>query len=246
MTNARQVALGIIAALAVLGGFLKFRRAPAIAPNAPVEAQATPAGKKVATRSIPPKGVMQPPRFEPAHPAASEEGLTTDPTDAEYDPTALMHAHQMRASELFARETRVDSWARVVEQKINVTLAHDYAVMLPDRTFDVTAECRTSTCMVKIVIPPNLSVAETMAIQGIPQWAGLGSGVQGQGIKDGILTMAYTISKERRDQAEFDRTLAANREQLADKIRAAGDISKAPPSEREYVRILSRYRASID
>ena len=151
--------------------------------------------------------------------------LTTDPESPDYDPSALMFVNKTPAAELFRLESRKLEWAPEMERRIERTLRADFSAVLPDRALPMRVECRTSSCLVEIDASVGLSDAESTILEIIPQWAGLGSAVQIARSRH-TLSVAMTISRERRDLVEFDRTTTRSRAEKYDRMRSA-DYSKA-------------------
>jgi hypothetical protein len=124
-----------------------------------------------------------------------------------------------RTRDLFDLEKRRPEWAAEVEKRIHETLRGDFVSVFPDKKFEVESECRTSTCIVKIAFPSDLSESERQVALSIPQFASLGSSVEISG-SGNTLSFEMTISKDRRNLEEFDRTMMEKREEIFTKISA--------------------------
>ena len=196
-----------------------------------------------ATGTRSPSGSRQPgpatPTFVPFDPREDRYALAVDPDDPNYDPTALLVARNMRAAELFKAEKRNPGWAPLVERRIDQTLGNDFSSVFPGMAFDIKSECASSTCMVQVNMPAGMSEAARMVTALIPQWANLGTSVEVEGSGDS-LHFGMTISKDWRDLAEFDRSMAQRRNEIVRKIQEMDRSKITDPRQSEAYELLSR------
>lgn len=133
----------------------------------------------------------------------TQELLTTDPTDSDYDPSMLMRVNQADASKLYELEMRAEDWASDFEdhmqQHVRVSLS-DILVDIP-----VAVECRTATCKISIDIS-SLGESETKAISDyLSHVAPVGPMTQigTSGNVQGYLTIFSALSSEFRTKDGF-------------------------------------------
>jgi hypothetical protein len=166
--RAKQVglgALGLVAGLGVAWWISGTATVPGAEPDArrgraeAQEARPSPAepgaedGPREARESA-----VAPRRAAPSAVGASEVDLVRDPATPGYDALALFRAGGADPSELFALEPRREPWAGQREASM---LAYPRADILAlDPAAEVTVECRTNICRIRVVSETPFLMAE--------------------------------------------------------------------------------------
>ena len=179
------------------------------------------------------------PRAVSFEPQGDSYTLARDPNDPHYDPSALVMAMNMRAADLFKAEPRDPRWAPALERRIEEVLTNDFSSVFPGQSFGVKSRCASSTCMIEVELPPEISQAERLAAVILPQWASLGTSVEMEASVD-KLHFGMTFSKDRHALAEFERSMIEERNGIVRKLQGS-DLSKVPDADlRKAHELLTR------